>query len=243
MKRPAVVLALCLGALGGCGEAPSPVTADEVLELSSDCPEGTACQKVADGQSRVTVRACIRDTVREPLSNVKLNLTLSSGRWENQDASVRTLSAPIQGSRCFSPAFITSTDATRVRVDAEVAGFRQFVEFPLQPAPLKDIALVPAPAQPRAGQETALQFQVLAAKGLPTQGTSLTFSIEGVEPATAQAVIWPMSVPLDANGAAVGRLLLSSDVTRLTVRVKATTPDVGSGATTLERSFPLTATP
>lgn len=243
MTRPGALLGLCLLVLGGCGEESPPVDASQVLELLTDCPEGSACEKVADGQSRVTVRACIKDTVREPLANVSLNLTLSSGRWENQDASVRTVSAPIQGSRCFSPAFITGTDATRVRVDAEVAGFRQFVEFPLQPAPLKDIALVPAPTQPRAGQETALQVQVLTAKGLPTQGTTLTFSVEGVEPATAQAVIWPMSARLDANGAAVGQLLLSSDVARLTVRVKATAPDVGTGTSTVERTFPLTAAP
>lgn len=244
MRRLGAVLVLGLVALGACDGSEVPaVEVDQVLELS-ECPEGSVCQKVADGRSRVTLRACIPESVRAPRQDARLSLTLSSGRWEGQDAASRTVSASIQNSRCFTPAFITSTDPTRVRVDAEVEGFRTFIEIALEPAPLVDIELLPAPLVLRAGQENQLQVQVRAANGgTPTQGTLLSFSVEGVEPSTGQAVIWPASTLLDAQGAALGRLLLSSEVTRLTVRLRATTPEGGTGARALERTFVLTAAP
>lgn len=231
-----------LVALCACGGPDvSTVEVDAVLELS-ECPEGSVCEKVADGRSRVTVRACIPESVRTPRADARLNVTLSAGRWEGQDASVRTVSAPIQNARCFTPTFITSTDPARVRVDAEVQGFRKFIELELQPAPLAELELIPSPLRLRAGQEAQLQVRVRAANGgTPTQGTVVAFSVEDVEPATAQAVVSPASTQVDATGAALGRLLLSSEVTRFTVWLRATPP--GAEAPSLERTFVLTASP
>lgn len=243
MSRRGALLGLGLVALCcACGGSDVPtVGVDEVLELSA-CPEGSVCERVADGRSRVTVRACIPESVRTPRADASLSLTLSSGRWEGQDASVRTVSAPIQNARCFTPTFITSTDLARTRVDAEVQGFRKFIELELQPAPLTELELIPSSLRLRAGQENPLEVRVRAANGgSPTQGTVVAFSIEDVEPATEQAVIFPTSTQVDTTGAALGRLLLSSEVTRLTVRLRATPP--GTGTSSLERTFVLTAAP
>jgi len=231
-----------LVALFACDGTDVPtIGVDEVLELS-ECPGDSVCEKVADGRSRVTVQACIPESVRTPRTDARLSLTLSAGRWEGQDASIRTVSATIQNERCFSPAFITSTDLARVRVDAEVQGFRKFIELELQPAQLTELELIPAPLRLQAGQENQLQVRVRAANGgTPTQGTVVSFSVEGVEPGTAQAVISPASTPVDATGAALGRLLLSSEVTRFSVGVRATPP--GPMASPLERTFVLTAEP
>jgi hypothetical protein len=237
-------LGACLGllALWACGGSQvSTVGVEEVLELSA-CPEGSVCQKVADGRSRVTVLACIPESVRTPRADAQLTLTLSAGRWEGQDATSRTVSASVQNERCFSPTFITGTDLARVRVDAEVQGFRKFIEVELRPAPLTELELVPSPLRPRAGQEAQLQVRVRAANsGTPTLGTLVAFSVEDVEPATGQAFISPASTQVDATGVALGRLVLSSEVTRLTVRVRASPP--GPGEASLERTFVLTAAP
>lgn len=244
MRR--LVTALGLGlALAACDGSDVPtVDVDQVLDFLAECPEGTVCDKVADGRSLVTVRACIKDTVVPPRIDAQLNLTLSAGRWEGQDATTRTVSASIQQDPCFTRRFITGTELSRVRVEAEVKGFRKSIELQLQPAPLTEIELVPAPLQLKAGQENQLQVRVRAQNaGTPTVGTMVAFSVEDVEPATGSAVVWPATTQVDTTGAALGRLLLSSDVTRLTVRVKATSPDAGAGPSIVERTFALTAKP
>ncbi|WP_224363383.1 hypothetical protein [Hyalangium versicolor] len=231
---------LALGMIAGCGADLDFVPPEEVLVLSA-CPEGSRCEKVADGRSRITVEACVPDSVDTPRADAQVTLTLSSGSWEGLDATARAVSASIKTDPCFRPTIVTSTALTTLRVDAELVGVRQFIEIPLQAAPLTALELVPAPLQPRAGQETQLQVSVRAANGgLPTQGTRVVFAIESAEPATAQVGLWPDQTELDTRGQVVARLLPSLGVTQVNLRVQAFPP--GSSAPTLERTFNLVVT-
>lgn len=234
---------VALMALAGCGTDLAFVPPEEVLEISA-CPEGTSCEKVADGRSRITVQACVPESVQTPRADAQITLTLSAGQWEGLDASTRTVSASIKTDPCFSPTLVTTTALTTVRVDAELQGVRRFIEIPLQPATLTALELVPAPLQPTAGQETQLQVQVRAAKeGLPTQGTRVSFEVVGVEPATALVSLWPDQTDLDSQGKALGRLLPSPGVTQVTLRLRAIPPDAPSPVPTLERTFTLNVAP
>lgn len=232
-----------LGVLAGCGTDLAFVPPEEVLELSA-CPEGASCDTVADGHSRITVSACVPESVHTPRADAQVTLTLSAGQWEGQAASARTVSASIKTDPCFRPTLVTTTALTTIRVDAELKGVRQFIEIPLQPATLTALELVPGPLQPVAGQETQLQVQVRAANGgLPTQGTRVSFEVVGVEPATAPVSVWPDQTELDAQGKALGRMLPSPEVTRLTLRIRATAPFAPSSAPTLERTFTFNVAP
>lgn len=234
---------LALGMLASCGTDLAFVPPEEVLQLSA-CPEGSRCEKVADGRSRITVEACVPEGVHTPRADAQITLTLSSGSWEGQDASTRTVSASIKTDPCFRPTVVTSTDPGTLRVDAELQGVRQFIEIPLQPATLTAVELVPSPLQPRAGQETQLQVQVRAAnEGLPTRGTRVEFQVESTEPAAAQVGLWPDQTELDAQGKAVARLLPSLGVTKVTLRVRAIPPGTSTSVAPIERTFTHTVAP
>ena len=232
-----------LGALAGCGTDLAFVPPEQVLEISA-CPEGASCEKVADGRSRITVEACVPESVHTPRADAQLTLTLSAGQWEGQAASARTVSASIKTDPCFRPTLVTPSALTTIRVDAELKGVRQFIEIPLQPATLTALDLVPSPLQPKAGQETQLQVQVSAANdGLPTLGTRVSFEVVGVEPAAAQVSLWPDQTEVDAQGKALGRMLPSTGVTKVTLRLRAIPPGPASPVPTLERTFTLNVAP
>ncbi|MFL5349737.1 MAG: hypothetical protein ACJ8AT_33485 [Hyalangium sp.] len=234
---------VALGALAGCGTDLAFVPPEQVLALTA-CPEGASCEEVADGRSRITVEACVPESVHTPRADAQITLTLSAGQWEGQAASARTVSASIKTDPCFRPTLVTTTALTTIRVDAELKGVRQFIEIPLQPATLTALELVPGPLQPRAGQETQLQIQVRAANGgLPTQGTRVSFEVMSVEPATGQVSLWPDQTEVDGQGKALGRMLPSPEVTRLNLRIRAIPPGALSSVPTLERTFTLNVAP
>jgi hypothetical protein len=243
MKGAWLLRVLACGTLAGCGADLAFVPPEEVLELTP-CPQGASCEQVADGRSRITLQACVPESVHTPRADAQVTLTLSAGRWEGQDASARTVSASVKTDPCFRPTLVTTTALTTIRVDAELKGVRRFIEIPLQPATLTALELVPSPLQPKAGQEAQLQVQVRAAnEGLPTQGTRVAFEVVGVEPATAQVSLWPDQTELDAQGRALGRLLPSPDVTKLMLRIRAIPPGASSSVPTLERTFTLGVAP
>jgi hypothetical protein len=230
---------LALGVLTGCGADLAFVDPEQVLQLTA-CPEGASCEKVADGRSRITVEACVPESVHTPRADALMSLTLSAGQWEGMTAAVRTVTASIKTDPCFRPTLVTGTSLSTLRIDAELQGVRRFIEIPMQPATLAAVDLVPAPLQPKAGQETQLQVQVQAANdGQPTLGTRVEFEVTSVEPATASVAIWPSQIELDTQGKALGRLLPSSAVTKLTLEVRAVAPGAASSVPALERTFTL----
>ncbi|WP_224240905.1 hypothetical protein [Hyalangium gracile] len=234
---------LGLGTLAGCGTELAFVPPEEVLVLSA-CPEGSRCERVADGRSRITVEACVPESVRTPRADAQVTLTLSAGSWEGLDGATRTVSASIRTDPCFRPTLVTSTELRTLRVDAELKGVRRFLEIPLQPAALEAVELIPGPLQPRGGQESQLQVQVRATnEGLPTQGTRVVFQVEGIEPARAQVALWPDQTELDAQGRVVARLLPSQEVTQVTLRVQAIPPGTSTSVPPIERTFTLNVTP
>ncbi len=225
LRRALAVLPVL--SLLACYEAPT-ITVENVFDLSA-CPPDFRCEKVADGRSPVTVEVCVKEEV-ETRADEKVTLALSSGRWEGEEATVRSISRPLQEDRCTRPSFITDSDFTSVRVDAELVGFSRTLHIALQPAPIVDVELSSVSLPLKAGQQNQLQLRVDARnRGTPTRGSSLRLTASAA-PATAQGGLWPDTVFLDDTGTASVQLLATGDATEVSLKVTVFPPETDSGA-------------
>lgn len=242
-KRIVWGLLFSVGLLSAC-HSPDEVTVDQVFAFR-DCPEGFVCEKFADGSSRVTVEACV-DKGIEVRADQQLTLTLSAGTWEGQDASARSISKSIQADPCVRPTFVTSADVTRIRVDAELLGFRRTLDITLQPARIAVVEVTSTPLPVKAGHLSQIELSAkTGSSGVPTRGTSAVV-VATVEPSTAQVGVWPKQVSLDTNGNATVQLLTSVDATRVELKAQVLPPGAGAGAAPLKEEtvvFPVAPPP
>lgn len=212
--------------MSSCYEFPV-ITAEHVFALSA-CPANFICEKFADGRSRVTVEACVNEEV-ETRADEKITLTLPFGRWEGEEATVRSITRSIQEDRCTRPSFITSEDYTKVRVDAELVGFSRTLDIELQPASIVGVELSGVPLPLKAGQQSQLHLRADARnQGTPTRGTSLRITASAT-PDTAQVGVWPEKSFLDGTGTASIQLLTTSDATEVAVHVVVLPPETDLG--------------
>ncbi|MBL8951711.1 MAG: hypothetical protein JNK82_13095 [Myxococcaceae bacterium] len=204
-----------------------PPDADfERIELTL-CDGGDACSLVADGTSRVTVRACVAEQVQDPLADVTLKLTLSAGTF------VGPSEGSIAAQRCLDAVFTAPSSTQAVRIDAALADFRQSLDVALAPAPLGPIELTPAPAAIAPGATNDLRVRVRATQGTPTAGTRVAARIAAQTPATPGVEIWPASTLANADGTATFSVYAGLGVTSVTYEVTATPPGGAAVSTTL----------
>ena len=99
------MILLALLPLFACVLPPQPEEGD-VLTLSF-CPDGLPCELVADGQSLITVEACVPEAVELLAEELTLSLVTSGGLWI--DGTQSSLSVPLGPDRCARPALTSPT--------------------------------------------------------------------------------------------------------------------------------------
>lgn len=234
-----------LAALAGCVDD-TEVAPEEVLQVIA-CPPGTPCEAVADGQSRVTVEACVPEAVEPRAAPLALTMRLSAGAWLGAgEAAPSLFQADLSRSRCAQAAFVTTTSARPVHVEATLVGVVQAVDVPLSPAALTEVVITPSGAAlERSGEsELSLTAEVRCARGgAPTEGTEVAFSAQ-VKPEGVPALFLPDRAAV-AGRAATTTLFVGPGATSVTITAVAAPPPSEGGAEgkTVEDSLTLRASP
>lgn len=228
MRGVAALAALALP-LAGCISGKS-VETDAVIRLEPCPPEGVACDPaalIADGESPIGVK--VSTPAESPrTSPLDATVTLSAGTWvavaSPGKPNVATVSLATQDERVL--AFVPPTAPGFVQVMAEVDGFTSTMFLLLHAAPLAppDVELSPATL----GSANSVRFTAhvrAASGGFPSDGSRVSFVVDGVTPSGALAFFSPPSSDLLPDRTASATLTTDATVTQVQVRVRAVPPD------------------
>ena len=231
MRGALAVLAVSGLLTAGCKHDETPISAADVFTLTA-CPQDAgACQKVADGASRVTLEACVPEAVKTIAPSVNITLRASSGSWQNapDKSQPSVYTASLSGNRCVRPTLVTSAAALAVDVDAEVAGYKASTTVELAAATLEAVELTAAPAFIMPGETNQILVHATvraSGLGVPTVGTVVSFE---VSQDAGYAAMWPASAVIDDKGQAQSTLVIAPPTGSVTVTATATGPTEPGG--------------
>ena len=196
--------------------------ASEVLSLDV-CPDG-GCDYSADGKSVVSVKVCAVP-VENRATDLKAVLTASEGSWQNADSgSPRELEVEFGQNQCRTVGFITSTSPTDIAIEAKLGGYTQSAKILQVPAAIESIVLTPAPATLTRDAPNTIQVSasVQTRRGVPSDGTTIEFSVVSTDPLDQFVGFYPTSPSLNENGVATTTIVVNQGVTHVVVAATAT---------------------
>ena len=212
---------LALLTLLACALPPQP-DESEVLTLTF-CPEGHPCALVADGQSLITVEACVPEAVTPLAEDLTLSLVTSGGEWI--DGAQSSLTLPLGPDRCARPALTAPTHGPDLIVEGRLAEVGVEAAALLTPASFGGLALTPSPAILNTQSPNLLTLTVSAWAedgALVSDGSLATVTVLDAE--GSDAVVTPSERLLDADGEASFTVTSAGGLTELTLRVALTAP-------------------
>jgi hypothetical protein len=215
------VILLTLLQLLACAVPPQPEE-DEVLTLSF-CPDGLPCALVADGQSLITVEACVPEAVTPLADDLTLSLVTSGGAWI--DGAQSSLSVPLGPDRCARPALTAPTHGPDLIVEGSLAEVGVSASALLTPASFGGLALTPSPAILNTQSPNLLTLTVSAwgEDGASVSEGSLA-TVTVIDSEGSDALVSPAERLLDEDGEATFTVTSAAGLTELTLRVVLTAP-------------------
>lgn len=224
MKRFAWILFLI-----GC-YADREVVVDEAIALQL-CPddhggESANCSAIADGATAIPMRACTLAKQR-PVSLDGV-ISVPSGHWAG--TTERTMTFSLAVDPCARVALIPPGQPGNLAIDLDVAGLRLRREITLAATALAGVTLEPAPAVLSADTNVIRVTARVAGRGggRPSSGTWARFAITRVAPATAVARFQSELAQADADGTAIGTMVVSAAVQSVDIEVTATPPETAT---------------
>jgi hypothetical protein len=210
---------------GGCGKSES-VQATDVVTVAA-CPDGGACELVADGVSLIAVEACVPAAVTPLAPGLTVTLRASAGTWDNPPDKTQpgVYTASLSANRCVRPTLIAPANVLSVLIDAQLVGYTSSTVIDLAPASLRTIELTAQPTFIGPDTSQILIRAVVRAEGLgnATAGTVVSFDTNAT-PDSAFAAAWPQSSVIDQNFSVQTTVVVGSHVTALTVTATAIGP-------------------
>ena len=215
------MILLTLLQLLACAVPPQPEE-DEVLTLSF-CPDGLPCALVADGQSLITVEACVPEAVTPLADDLTLSLVTSGGAWI--DGAQSSLSVPLGPDRCARPALTAPTHGPDLIVEGSLAEVGVSASALLTPASFGGLALTPSPAILNTQSPNLLTLTVSAwgEDGASVSEGSLA-TVTVIDSEGSDALVSPAERLLDEDGEATFTVTSAAGLTELTLRVVLTAP-------------------
>ncbi|MCB9796755.1 MAG: hypothetical protein H6741_28990 [Alphaproteobacteria bacterium] len=208
----------------GCAPLPASVSPEEVISLEI-CPSDDLCELNADGESAVSVLACVADTTSERADPLDLTLTLSSGAWLDGGGGSELVVSVVEDP-CVQALFSPGTDEPFVVVEAELAGLRLEERVWLNPAAIGAVNLSPSTAQLSGVdfQQIALTVEVYGPDGGDvSEGTLYEVEVVELSGEASSTSIWPAR-GFVVNGGAQVDLTLSGAPSSVRLRATATPP-------------------
>jgi hypothetical protein len=203
------------------------------------CPDDVAAQHgcsdplLADGRTKTVLRVCT-PVAQERRTDLVAKLEASAGRFEHpkqlDDPSKTELAFGVE--RCADASLVMPTEPGFVRVDADLAGYRQSQWLGVNPAPVSMISLLPVPITLTAGKATFVTVSVQASGPAGAAVTTGTTAAIGLTPTPmgAYTAAQPTKVLLDSSGKGTFSIYASAAVTGLAIAVSVAPPEV-SGLT------------
>ena len=215
------MILLALLPLLACVLPPQPEEGD-VLTLSF-CPDGLPCELVADGQSLITVEACVPEAVELLAEDLTLSLVTSGGLWI--DGAQSSLSVPLGPDRCARPALTAPTHGPELLVEGTLAEVGVSAATSLTPASFGGLALTPSPAtlNPQAPNLILLTVSAWGDDGARVSDGSLA-ALTVLDSEGGDVLVSPAERLLDPNGEATFTVTSAGGLTELTLRVVLSAP-------------------
>jgi hypothetical protein len=215
------VILLALSQLLACVLPPQPEEGD-VLTLSF-CPDGLPCELVADGESLITVEACVPEAVELLAEELTLSLVTSGGLWI--DGAQSSVSAPLGPDRCARPALTAPTHGPELLVEGSLAEVGVSAAISLTPASFGGLSLTPSPATLNAQASNLIVLKVSAwgEDGASVSDGSLA-TVTVLDAEGSDVVVSPVELLLDTRGEATFTITSAGGLTDLTLRVVLSAP-------------------
>jgi hypothetical protein len=231
MRKAKACVAMLALLLSACSDE-GTVNAADVIAVEA-CPDA-ACQTgqlVADGATPIPVRISTKSQDRK--SDLAAVVRLSSGHFGplTQIDSTGAATVALASDPTDTLQIIPGQTPGPLIVEASMEGFRAQQTLQLIPATLQAITLVATPATLTGAQANTLSVAAhvgAVAGGLPSAGTTVSFTATAAGDSTAKAVVSPKSVAVDAHGDASTSIAANAGATSITVHAVATAPVNGA---------------